>query len=135
MLHLEALATEEMRLSHKLLIAEDEPVIVESLKFLFEREGYTVGIATDGRQALEQLQSLSPDILVLDAMMRHINGFDVLKTLRADTNRPQPKVLMLTAKGQEKDRQLALELGADAYIAKPYANRDVLETVRKLLEA
>lgn len=135
MLHLEALATEEMRLSHKLLIAEDEPVIVESLKFLFEREGYTVGIATDGRQALEQLQSLSPDILVLDAMMRHINGFDVLKTLRADTNGPQPKVLMLTAKGQEKDRQLALELGADAYIAKPYANRDVLETVRKLLEA
>ena len=134
MLHLEALATEEMRLSHKLLIAEDEPVIVESLKFLFEREGYTVGIATDGRQALEQLQSLSPDILVLDAMMRHINGFDVLKTLRADTNGPQPKVLMLTAKGQEKDRQLALELGADAYIAKPYANRDVLETVRKLLE-
>ena len=134
MLHLEALAPEEMRLSHKLLIAEDEPVIVESLKFLFEREGYTVGIATDGRQALEQLQSLSPDILVLDAMMRHINGFDVLKTLRADTNGPQPKVLMLTAKGQEKDRQLALELGADAYIAKPYANRDVLETVRKLLE-
>ena len=133
MLHLEALATEEMRLSHKLLIAEDEPVIVESLKFLFEREGYTVGIATDGRQALEQLQSLSPDILVLDAMMRHINGFDVLKTLRADTNGPQPKVLMLTAKGQEKDRQLALELGADAYIAKPYANTDVLETVRKRL--
>ena len=135
MLHLEALAPEEMRLSYKLLIAEDEPVIVESLKFLFEREGYTVGVATDGRQALEQLQSLSPDILVLDAMMRHINGFDVLKTLRADTSGPQPKVLMLTAKGQEKDRQLALELGADAYIAKPYANKDVLETVRKLLEA
>ena len=120
-------------MSQKLLIAEDEPVIVESLKFLFEREGYAVEIATDGRQALEKLQATQPDILVLDAMMRYINGFDVLKTLRADLSAHQPKVLMLTAKGQEKDRQLALELGADAYIAKPYANKDVLDTVRKLL--
>ena len=122
-------------MSQKLLIAEDEPVIVESLRFLFEREGYLVEVATDGRQTLEKLQAVAPDVLVLDAMMRHINGFDVLKTLRADTAGPQPKVLMLTAKGQEKDRQLALELGADAYIAKPYANKDVLETVRRLLEA
>lgn len=121
-------------MSQKLLIAEDEPVIVESLRFLFEREGYQVEVAVDGRQALEKLQTVKPDVLVLDAMMRHINGFDVLKALRADADGPQPKVLMLTAKGQEKDRQLALELGADAYIAKPYANKDVLETVRRLLE-
>ncbi len=120
-------------MSQKLLIAEDEPVIVESLKYLFEREGYAVEVATDGKQALEKLQAVSPDILVLDAMMRHINGFDVLKTLRADNSARQPKVLMLTARGQENDRQLALELGADAYIAKPYANKDVLDTVRRLL--
>ena len=120
---------------HKLLIAEDEPVIVESLRFLFEREGYQVDVATDGRQALDKLQRFSPDLLVLDAMMRHVNGFDVLRTLRADQAAAQPKVLMLTAKGQEKDRQLALELGADAYIAKPYANKDVLDTVRRLLES
>ncbi|MEM6498881.1 MAG: response regulator [Pseudomonadota bacterium] len=122
-------------LSQKLLIAEDEPVIVESLRFLFEREGYEVDVAVDGRQTLEKLQVMAPDVLVLDAMMRHINGFDVLKTLRANGAGPQPKVLMLTAKGQEKDRQLALELGADAYIAKPYANKEVLETVRRLLES
>ena len=120
-------------MSQKLLIAEDEPVIVESLRFLFEREGYEVDIAIDGRQALERLQTFAPDVLVLDAMMRHVNGFDVLKTLRANQSGPQPKVLMLTAKGQDKDRQLALELGADAYIAKPYANKDVLDTIRRLL--
>ncbi|MEM8973267.1 MAG: response regulator [Pseudomonadota bacterium] len=122
-------------MSQKLLIAEDEPVIVESLRFLFEREGYQVEVAVDGRQTLEKLQTAAPDVLVLDAMMRHINGFDVLKALRADVAGPQPKVLMLTAKGQEKDRKLALELGADAYIAKPYSNKEVLETVRRLLEA
>lgn len=120
-------------MSQKLLIAEDEPVIVESLRFLFEREGYQVDVANDGRQALERIQTFAPDLIVLDAMMRHINGFDVLKTVRADPTTLQPKVLMLTAKGQEKDRQLALELGADAYIAKPYANKDVLDTVRRLL--
>ncbi len=120
-------------MSHTLLIAEDEPVIVESLKFLFEREGYLIEVASDGRQAIEKLRSAPPDLLVLDVMMRHLNGFDVLQTLRADNAIPQPKVLMLTAKGQEADRQLALDLGADEYIAKPFSNKDVLNTVWRLL--
>ncbi len=124
---------EELCLPHRILIAEDEPIIVEALKFLFEREGYRLEFATDGRRALEILRSAHPDLVVLDAMMQDVNGFDVLKALRDDTTIPQPKVLMLTAKGQDADRRLSFELGADEYIAKPFANKDLLEVVSRLL--
>ena len=119
----------------KILIADDEPHIVESLKFLFEHQGYQVTSAGDGRQALEMLERVCPDLLVLDAMMQHHSGFDVLKLMRADPNFRNVKVLMLTAKGRDSDKQLALELGADHYIAKPYANKDVIAAVSELLQA
>ena len=116
-----------------ILIAEDEAPIVESLTFLFEREGYNVDRAADGRSAIEKVYSAKPDLIVLDAMMKHYTGFDVLKMLRADQSIVQPKVLMLTAKGQDVDRRLAFELGADDYIAKPFSNKAVLEAVAKLM--
>ncbi len=117
-----------------ILIAEDEPAIMESLRFLFEREGFEVEGAPDGRTALEKLKSVSPDLIVLDAMMQHVTGFEFLKLLRSDTSITQPRVLMLTAKGQNADRRLAFELGADDYIAKPYSNKEVLATVLRLLD-
>ncbi|MGI9521670.1 MAG: response regulator transcription factor [Hyphomicrobiaceae bacterium] len=120
-------------MTRTILIAEDEPFIVESLTFLFERAGYRVVSAEDGRSTLHMIRSVAPDLIVLDAMMRFATGFDVLKSLRNDSSITQPKVLMLTAKGQKADRQLALDLGADDYIAKPFSNRDVLATVSRLL--
>lgn len=116
-----------------ILIADDEPHIVESLTFLFEHNGYRVESAGDGRTALEMLGSVQPDLIVLDAMMQHYTGFDVLKLMRADDRYAHVKVLMLTAKGRDSDKQLALELGANHYISKPYANKDVVAAVSELL--
>jgi DNA-binding response OmpR family regulator len=125
--------TEDERVTRTILIAEDEPFIVESLTFLFEREGYHVRSVTDGRSALEQVRETTPDLLVLDAMMEHFTGFDVLKMIRNDPAISATKVLMLTARGQGTDRDLAFELGADEYIAKPFANRELLAAVSRLL--
>ena len=106
-----------------ILIAEDDPSIVVSLTFLFEQAGHQVLAARDGRSALERARADEPDLIVLDAMMHDLTGFDVLKTLRADTTLRQPKVLMLTAKGQAADRRLAYELGTDEYLSKPFSNK------------
>lgn len=118
----------------RILIAEDEPAIAESLRFLFEREGFEVASAEDGRTAMEMLKSVCPDLVVLDAMMKHVTGFEVLKLLRGDKSLAQPRVLMLTAKGQSADRRLAFELGADDYISKPFSNKEVLASVSRLLD-
>ena len=120
-------------MSRTILIAEDEPYIVESLTFLFERQGYTVVSAADGAETLRKLRGRRPALVILDVMMRVHTGFDILRILRAEPGIAQTKVLMLTAKGQDADRQLAMKLGADRYIAKPFSNKEVVETVEALL--
>ena len=117
-----------------ILIADDEPYIVESLTFLFEHQGYHVESAGDGRTALEMLNTLKPDVIVLDAMMRHYTGFDVLKLMRADARYAQVKVLMLTAKGGTLTNSWRWNSAQTVYIAKPYANKDVIAAVSELLE-
>lgn len=114
------------------LIAEDEPYIVESLTFLMERAGLAVETALDGAATLEAIGRLRPTVLILDIMLRNHNGFELLKTVRANPALAGMKVLVLTAKGQESDRRTALELGADAFITKPFSNRDVVEQIQTL---
>lgn len=117
-----------------ILIAEDEPSILESLDFILRRAGWTVESVTDGEAALESLRRAVPRVVVLDVMLPRRSGFDVLKTLRADPATRDLPVLILTAKGQQQDRRIAEELGADAFVTKPYANADVVGAVRQLLE-
>jgi DNA-binding response OmpR family regulator len=115
------------------LIAEDEPSILESLEFILRRAGWSVSAVTDGDAALEGVRRLRPRMLLLDVMLPKRSGFDVLKLVRADAALQGMPVLILTAKGQQQDRRIAAELGADAFVTKPYANADVVGAVRQLL--
>lgn len=115
------------------LIAEDEPHIVESLAFLLERAGLAVATAQDGRGALAAIRERAPAAVILDIMLHKENGLEVLKAVRADPALRKVRVLVLTAKGQENDRQTAMALGADAFVTKPFANRDLVEQVRMLV--
>lgn len=115
------------------LIAEDEPYIVESLSFLLERAGLAVATAQDGTGALAAIRERAPAAVILDIMLRKENGLEVLKAVRADTALKDVRVLVLTAKGQENDRRTAMALGADAFVTKPFANRDVVEQVLRLV--
>tara|TARA_R110002124_G_scaffold63350_16_gene173127 strand:+ start:3211 stop:3594 length:384 start_codon:yes stop_codon:yes gene_type:complete len=116
-----------------ILIAEDEPSILESLDFILRRAGYTISAVTDGDAVLEAVRRLSPRMVVLDVMLPKRSGFDVLKQIRANVDMRAMPVLILTAKGQQQDRRTAEELGADGFVTKPYANADVVGAVRQLL--
>jgi two-component system, OmpR family, response regulator VicR len=111
----------------KILVVDDEHNIVDILKVNLEREGYTVVAAYDGLQALEMAESQKPDLVLLDCMLPKLDGFDVCRKLRQKTNIP---ILMLTAKSEEIDKVLGLELGADDYITKPFSVREVLARVK-----
>lgn len=115
------------------LIAEDEPSILESLDFILKRAGWSIASVTDGEAALTALKRLRPRVLVLDVMLPKRSGFEVLKHIRADETTRDLPVLILTAKGQAQDRRTAEELGADSFVTKPYANADVVDAVRRLL--
>ena len=113
-----------------ILIADDDPVVHESLGLYLESEGYEHQSAYDGQQALEMVESLHPDLIVLDLMMPRVSGIDVCRTVRQTSTLP---IIMLTAKGEEIDRILGLELGADDYIVKPFSPREVLARITAVL--
>jgi len=117
----------------RILIAEDERNIAESLRFLLTREGHEVSLALDGAEALSMVRRARPDALVLDLMLPKVSGFDILKELRADESTRTLPILMLTAKGQANDRQTAEDLGVDAFVTKPFANDDVIAAIARLL--
>jgi DNA-binding response OmpR family regulator len=115
------------------LIAEDEPSILESLAFILTRAGWSIEAVTDGDAVLDAARRLHPRLLVLDVMLPRRSGFEVLKAIRSDRLLADLSVLILTAKGQQQDRRTAEELGADGFVTKPYANAEVVEAVRRLL--
>ncbi len=116
------------------LVAEDEPGILESLDFILRRAGWTISTVTDGEAALEAVQRLRPRVIVLDLMLPKRSGFEVLKQMKTDRATRDIPILILTAKGQQRDRTTAEDLGADRFVTKPYANEDVIDAVRALLE-
>lgn len=118
-----------------ILIVEDEPAILESLEFILSRCGWTVGVARDGEAALEEALKSRPRMLLLDIMLPKKGGLDVLKTVRTSELLRATSVVMLTARGQQYDRQAAMDLKADGFITKPYANEDVVAAVRRILES
>lgn len=121
-------------MAKRVLVAEDEPNILESLSFLLSRAGFEVSIETDGRKALDAILEEVPDILVLDVMLPKMDGYEVLRQLRADPRAANLPVIVLTAKGQREERETALECGADIFITKPFANSEVVNAVKSLVE-
>ena len=113
-----------------ILIADDDSVVHESLGLYLSSEGYEHQSAYDGQQALEMFESLHPDLMVLDLMMPKVSGLDVCRQIRQNSSTP---IIMLTAKGEEIDRILGLELGADDYIVKPFSPREVLARIKAVL--
>lgn len=117
----------------RVLIAEDEPNIVISLEFLLKEAGYHVSVARDGLQALALAGELRPDLIVLDVMLPALNGFDVCRRIRGDGAAKGAKVLMLTARGRESEIARGMDAGADAYMTKPFATRELIKVVAELL--
>jgi two-component system alkaline phosphatase synthesis response regulator PhoP len=115
----------------KILIVEDEPAMVAGLRDNFEYEGYEVISAGDGVTGLERALKDSPDLIVLDVMMPRMSGLDVCKQLKAQ--RPAVPIIMLTARGQEIDKVVGLELGADDYVTKPFSVRELMARVKAVL--
>lgn len=126
---------EDIGLTTDILIAEDEPSILEALSFVMQRAGWTVQSVTDGEAVISAVRRLRPRVLVLDVMMPKQSGFEVLKQIRNDQDTKSLPVLVLTAKGQQQDRRVAEELGADRFVTKPYSNIEVVNAVRTLLES
>lgn len=116
-----------------ILIAEDEPSILESLDFILRRAGWTIASVTDGDAVIDLVRRLRPRVLVLDVMLPRRSGFDILKQLRSDPQTQNLPVLILTAKGQQQDRRTAEDLGANGFVTKPYSNAEVVGAVRSLL--
>jgi DNA-binding response OmpR family regulator len=113
-----------------ILLVDDEPLITDSLTYSLKREGFEVEAVPDGLSALKAVEELDPDLIVLDLMLPDISGFEVCRRLRVNTATP---VIMLTAKGEEIDRVLGLEVGADDYLAKPFSFRELLARIQALL--
>ncbi len=113
-----------------ILVVEDEPALQETLAYNLKKEGYTVETAGDGRAALESARRLKPDLLVLDIMLPELDGFEVARILRKEMITP---ILMLTARDDEIDRVVGLEMGADDYLTKPFSMRELMARVKAQL--
>jgi DNA-binding response OmpR family regulator len=120
-------------MSHKVLIADDEPNIVISLEYLMKRAGYAVVVARDGVEAIDAIRRERPDLVLLDVMMPRKSGYDVCAEIRADESLRATKVLMLTAKGRDTDVDKGLGVGADAYVTKPFSTRELAAKVAEML--
>jgi DNA-binding response OmpR family regulator len=117
----------------KVLIADDEPSIVTSLEFLMRGCDYEVRVARDGEEALRMAEEFRPDVLLLDVMMPLCDGFEVCRRLRRNPATRGVRILMLTAHGRGAEMERGLALGADAYITKPFSNKDLVAKVQGLL--
>jgi DNA-binding response OmpR family regulator len=113
----------------KVLVADDEPHLLRLVKFRLEREGYQVLTAADGETALQVARDEHPDLCVLDVMMPKRSGFDVLRELRSDETCAGMKVIMLTARAQDRDVDVGFSLGADDYITKPVSPQELRERI------
>ena len=122
-------------MTHKVLVADDEPNILVSLEFLMKREGHQVLVARDGPTALALIRSERPALVLLDVMMPGKSGYEVCQAVRADESLNGVKILMLIAKGRDTDRAQGLGLGADGYITKPFSTQELAARVRDLLAA
>ncbi|QIE41848.1 response regulator transcription factor [Meridianimarinicoccus aquatilis] len=120
-------------MGHHVLLIEDEPNIMEAIRFFLSRDGWKVSCHSDGATAMAEIRRVHPDVVVLDVMLPNRSGFDVLRDLRSDNELSPIPVLMLTAKGQAKDRSRAEDLGASDFMTKPFSNAEVRDKLRALV--
>ena len=121
-------------MTRRVLIAEDEPSIVISLEFLLRGAGHDVTVARNGSDALALTEKLRPDLVVLDVMLPGVDGFEVCRRIRGSRATRGTRILMLTARGRQSEMDKGLAAGADAYMTKPFATRELLETIAGLLD-
>ena len=117
----------------KVLIVDDEPNIVAALEYLLQRKGYEIRIAADGEEALRQVQSFAPDLVLLDVMMPRQSGYEVCQRIRERPEWSAVRIVMLSAKGREAEVSKGLSLGADLYITKPFSNAELVARIGELL--
>jgi DNA-binding response OmpR family regulator len=120
-------------MTKSVLLIEDEPNIVEAIRFLLEREGFIVSEHSDGETAIEKINLLKPHLIVLDLMLPGKSGLQILEEIRATPRNAKLPVLMLTAKGQRRDREAAENAGVSKFITKPFSNDDIVASVKALL--
>ncbi|WP_262147660.1 response regulator transcription factor [Chryseobacterium foetidum] len=119
----------------KILIADDEHKILMSLEYSFRKIGYEVFIARDGTEVLEFLKTIVPDVILLDIMMPNLDGYSTLEEIKKNENLNNTKVMFLSAKNNPKDIKKGLEMGADAYVTKPYSIKKLIQQIEELLSA
>ena len=120
-------------MANKILVVDDEPNIVLSLEFLMKQAGFQVRTASDGEAGLAAIAVEQPDLVLLDVMMPRKNGYEVCQAIRANPAWKNIRIIMLTAKGREVEREKGMALGADDYITKPFSTQEVVGRVRELL--
>jgi DNA-binding response OmpR family regulator len=120
-------------MSGRVLLIEDEANIIEAIRFILSRDGWHVDTHSDGATAVDAVMAKSPDLVILDAMLPNRSGFDILTDIRAAPETETLPVLMLTARGQQRDRDMAERAGASQFMTKPFSNTEVLTSVRNLV--
>jgi two-component system, OmpR family, alkaline phosphatase synthesis response regulator PhoP len=118
----------------KILIVDDEPNIIMTLEYTFKKQNYEVFIARDGQEAIDILENEIPDAIILDVMMPNIDGYATLKHIKSKASLNACKVMFLSAKNKEEDVKKGLEMGADAYMTKPFSLKKMTEKINELLE-
>ena len=116
-----------------ILVVDDEPFICRSLTFVLRKENYRVLEARNGEEALAIIRGQKPDLVFLDVMMPKVNGFQVTEQVRADPTLANVKIILLTAKGQESDREVGKQAGANDYMTKPFSPTKILDRAREIL--
>src|SRR6202790_4553880 len=117
----------------RILVVEDDKAIVELVRYNLEKDGFQVAASGDGATGLAQVRKAPPDLLILDLMLPKVAGLDICKEVRRDASLNRLPILILTAKGEEADRVVGLELGADDYVTKPFSPRELVARVKALL--
>jgi DNA-binding response OmpR family regulator len=123
----------DQAMAKRVLVVDDEPNIVMSLRFLMEREGFQVEVASTGQAAVAALDREPADLVLLDIMMPELDGFEVCQRIRSNPAWRATKVVMLTAKGRDVERDKGMALGADDYVTKPFSTRDLVAKVKQML--
>ena len=121
-------------MSGTILVIDDEPYILRSLSYLLQREGYSVETATNGEEGLQRVRSLRPPLVFLDIMMPHMNGYEVCEQVKQDPSLEGTYVIMLSAKGQQIDRERGLAEGANEYMTKPFSPREVVKRLAEIFQ-
>jgi len=117
----------------KILAVDDEPHVIRTLTFVLNKEGYEVSTAKDGEEAIASVMESKPGLIFLDVMMPKKNGYEVCQELKGNSNLSDIYIIMLSAKGQEADREMAIESGADEFMTKPFSPKNIVDKVRTIL--